>query len=76
MTPEETELRLQRIEGLLAETVAIANSNARAIEASTNEGSENRRLAQQTQTQLMELARIVGQFAQATNSRLEILENK
>ncbi len=60
----------------LTRTEAIANSNARAIEATANEGSESRRLVQQTQTQLIELARIVGQFAEATNTRLQSLEDR
>jgi len=60
----------------LTRTEAIANSNARAIEAIANEGSESRRLVQQTQTQLIELARIVGQFAEATNTRLQSLEDR
>jgi hypothetical protein len=64
----QADSRLTRIE-------AIAESNARAIQATANESNETRRLSQQTQTQLMELARIVGQFAEATNSRLVILED-
>jgi len=59
----------------IANTQAIANSNARAIEAAANEGSETRRLVNQTQIQLVELVRVVGQFAEATNSRLEAIEN-
>jgi len=66
----------------IANTQAIANSNARAIEAAANEGSETQRMANktqdqiaQTQTQLVELIRVVGQFAEATNSRLEAIEN-
>lgn len=65
----QADIRLTRIE-------AIAESNARAIQATANESNETRRLTQQSQTQLIELARIVGQFAEATNSRLVILENR
>jgi hypothetical protein len=65
----QADSRLTRIE-------AIAESNARAIQATANESNETRRLTQQSQTQLIELARIVGQFAEATNSRLVILEDR
>lgn len=65
MTPE-VEQRFERIEALLAETVAsqakteaIANSNARAIEALGNKVSD--------------LIGIVGEFAQSTNARLTML---
>jgi hypothetical protein len=63
----------------LAQTEAIANSNARAIEALTNESSEERQVMKQNQVQiqaqLLELTRIVSQFAEATNTRLSNLEN-
>jgi hypothetical protein len=65
----QADSRLTRIE-------AIAESNARAIQATANEGNETRLLTQQSQTQLIELARIVGQFAEATNTRLGILEDR
>jgi hypothetical protein len=68
---EMTELRLN-----LTKTEAISNSNARAIEASANEGAENRRLAQNTQRQLTELVQVVSQFVEATNTRLSGLENR
>jgi Mg2+ and Co2+ transporter CorA len=68
---EMAELRLN-----LTKTEAIANSNARAIEAAANEGAENRRLAQNTQRQLTELVQVVSQFVEATNTRLSGLENR
>jgi len=57
----------------IAKTEAIANSNARSIEAATNENTQIRAAVLQTQAQLVELARIFGQFGQATNTQLEAL---
>jgi len=64
----------------LAETRALTESNARliesnarSIEASTNESNERHK---RVESQIVELARIVGQFAEATNSRLAILEDR
>jgi hypothetical protein len=56
------ESRLTRVE-------AITESNARAIEALGNRISE-------LDNKMSNLIQIVGEFAQATNKRLEILENK
>lgn len=49
------------------ETAAIAKSNARAIEATTN-------LATETRQDLARLVNIVADFVQATNTRLGALE--
>ncbi len=72
----EIRLNIAKTELNIAKTEAIANSNARAIEAAANEGAENRRLAQNTQRQLTELVQVVSQFVAATNSRLSGLENR
>jgi len=64
----------------LFNTQAIANSNARAIKAAANQQAYDRELQaqryNQSQAQLGELARIVGQFAESTTQRLTALENK
>jgi len=52
----------------LAETEAIANSNARSIEAITNAATETRQ-------DLARLVNIVADFVEATNTRLRTLEN-
>jgi hypothetical protein len=76
MTPEQVEARFQRIESLLAQIAAsqaktevIANSNARAIEANSNENAETRAI-------LREASQVLLQFMQATNSRLSMLEER
>jgi len=73
------ELEMAVIRQQNAETAAIANSNARAIEAATNQQAHDRELSAQryaqSQQQLIELARIVGQFAESTTQRLTALEN-
>jgi hypothetical protein len=61
--------KLAVLEVNLAKTEAIANSNARAIEATANESAETRR-------NLAELVVIVSNFVKATNSRLITLEDK
>jgi hypothetical protein len=53
----------------LANTQAIANSNARAIEATANEANETKR-------DLTRLVNIIADFVQATNSRLGTLEDR
>ncbi len=53
-------------------TESIVNSNARAIEALGNQQAET---YAKTQAQFVELIRVVGQFAEATNTRLDRLEN-
>jgi hypothetical protein len=82
MTPQQVEERFQRIEALLAETAArqaqtevnlgkteaIANSNARAIAANSNENAETRAI-------LREVSQVLLQFMQATNSRLSMLKD-
>ncbi len=86
MTPE-AEARFERIEASLAETAAslaettaIAKSNARAIEAVANQQTQSRELAAQiyakSQEQLIELIRTVGQIAESSDRRLTALENK
>ncbi len=74
------EQNLARLEQNIARTEAIANSNARAIEAIANQQMVSRQLQderyQQTQTQLLELIRIVAQFVSSTEARLQALENQ
>ncbi len=48
---------------------AIANSNARAIEATANEGNE-------TKQDLRRLVNIVATFVEATNTRLQSIEDR
>jgi len=70
---EKSEKEMAEIRENIAKTEAIANSNARSIEAATNENTQIRAAVLQTQAQLVELARIFGQFGQATNTQLEAL---
>ncbi len=79
---EMAEMRasIAKLEQNIARTEAIANSNARAIEAIANQQMVSRQLQderyQQTQTQLLELIRIVAQFVSSTEARLQALENQ
>jgi hypothetical protein len=67
----------------IANTQAIANSNARAIEAATNQQAYDREQMNQlkelqatTQTQLVEFIRFVGDYGEITNRRLAALEDR
>jgi methyl-accepting chemotaxis protein len=75
---QESQLRTKESLDTLGEhlerTVAIADSNARSIEATTNVASETRRQLDRTQQQLQQLIEIIGSFAESTNARLDRLE--
>jgi len=74
------EQNVTKLQENLARTEAIANSNARAIEAVANQQMVSRQLQderyQQTQAQLAEFIRTVAQFVSSTETRLRLLENK
>jgi hypothetical protein len=72
-----------RTEASQAETAAIANSNARAIEAATDQQAYDREQMNQlkelqatTQRQLVEFIRFVGDYGEVTNRRLSALEDR
>ena len=60
----------------IAETRAIANSNARAIEATANQQAHDREIQANTQRQLVELAQIVRQISESSDRRLTALEDR
>ena len=67
----------------LANTQAIANSNARAIEATANQQAHDREqltqlkeLQANTQRQLVEFIRFVADYGETTNRRLTTLEDR
>jgi chromosome segregation ATPase len=67
----------------IANTQAIVNSNARAIEATANQQAYDREqmnqlkeLASTTQRQLVEFIRFVGDYGETTNRRLSALEDR
>jgi hypothetical protein len=77
------ELEMAQIRNQNAETAAIANSNARAIEAATNQQAYDREQMNQlkelqanTQRQLVEFIRFVGDYGEITNRRLNALEDR
>jgi hypothetical protein len=59
-----------------AKTEAIANSNARAIEATANQQAHDRAVQANTQRQLSELVQIVSQINETTNRRLTAIEDR
>jgi hypothetical protein len=72
-----------RTEASQAKTEAIANSNARAIEAATNQQAYDREQMNQlkelqatTQRQLVEFIRFVADYGEVTNRRLSTLEDR
>jgi len=60
----------------IANTQAIVNSNARAIEATANQQVHDRELQANTQRQLLELAQIVRQMGESSDRRLTALEDR
>jgi hypothetical protein len=60
----------------LANTQAIADSNARAIEATANQQAHDRAIQAKIQTQLLELAQIVRQIGESSDRRLTTLEDR
>jgi hypothetical protein len=82
MSPE-VEARFEQVERIIqsiaisqAETQAIANSNARAIEATANQQAHDRAVQANTQRQLSELVQIVSQINETTNRRLTAIEDR
>jgi hypothetical protein len=80
MTPEEVQAKLADHDRWFADmrelnesTAKIAESNARSIEATTNESAERGNRIDRRMTELIE---IVSSFAESTNKRLETLENQ
>jgi hypothetical protein len=69
MTFEEMQTILASVVASQAKTEAIANSNARAIEAVANQQSN-------VQSNLIELAQIVQQIGESSNRRLTALEDR
>jgi hypothetical protein len=72
-----------RTEASQAKTEAIANSNARAIEAVANQQAHDRgqlnevkELQANTQRQLIELAQITRQIGESSDRRLTALEDR
>jgi hypothetical protein len=70
------ELEMAQIRNQNAETAAIANSNARAIEATANQQAHDREIQANTQRQLVELAQIVRQISESSDRRLTALEDR
>jgi hypothetical protein len=83
MTFEEMQTILAGVVASQVKTEAIANSNARAIEAVANQQAQDRgqlnevkELQANTQRQLIELAQIMRQIGESSDRRLTALEDR